>query len=315
MKPLVSVIIPVYNNAKTIDKCLASLFKQTLKALEIIVINDASTDNSLEILKRYEAKIILINNRKNYGPAEARNRGLAIAKGKYIGFVDADDYVEEDMYKIMSDAISSDIDLVCCSRYNIKKGIKKEIKNEEQTDNPKDFSRTSSYVWDKLFKKSIIDKYHLTFPTSYHYSEDFAFLMKYKYYARKMKILPIPLYNYLYDSDNSITNSHSRYILDIIAVLEDTINFFKREEQFTAYYDELLILSMQFYLRRIREFKRYHNFSLKRRFVWQFLNYFKKYFPDYKAKLNSYNTPKIKRYRSSYILMLLYIGKSEIRRK
>ena len=92
---LISIIVPVYNGEKYIDKCLKSLVNQTLKNIEIIVVNDGSNDKTQNIVEKYKkenSNIILINS-TNKGVAAARNKGLKIAKGNYIGFVDSDDYV------------------------------------------------------------------------------------------------------------------------------------------------------------------------------------------------------------------------------
>ncbi len=315
MKPIVSVIVPVYNGELTIKKCIDSILAQTLKEIEIIVINDNSTDSTLEILKSYKKKIVLINNEENIGPAGSRNKGLAKAKGKYIGFVDADDYISEKMYQTMLDSMSDDVDLVCCSRYNIKGKDIKPVINETKATDVKEFSKTSSYTWDKLYRKSIIDDNNIYFPERYSYAEDFCFLMKYKFYSKKMVILEEPLYYYKYDSFGSITNSYDEKIYDIIDALTDTVKFFQSKEAFEENYYELLLISAGFYVRRVKEFARFSNYKLKKEFVRRFLNYFKNYFPDYKRVVNTFGTDKNAFYRSSYSLMLMYIKYKEKRLK
>lgn len=308
MEPVVSVIIPVYNSEKTIEKCLKSILNQTLKNIEIIVINDCSKDNSLEILKKYKDKIIIIDNKKNLGPSASRNKGLKKATGQYIGFVDSDDYIDKNMYKRLVSKMSNDVDLVCCSRYNVMNEEIKEITNKYGKCKIKEFSKTSNYIWDKIFKKEIIDKYKIKFPENYSYAEDFAFLIKYKFYADGMVIcLKDPLYYYLYNSENSITNSYQKNLLNIIDVLEEIISFFKKNQQYEKYEHELLELSAGYYVRRLLEFKKYKNFKLQKEFVRRFLNYFKTNFKNYKSVINNYKTKKTKYIRSSYILMILYI--------
>ena len=95
-KPTVSVIIPVYNVEQYLSKCLDSVINQTFKNIEIICINDGSTDNSLKILNEYAMadKRIIVINQENSGVYAARNKGLQIANGKYISFVDSDDWIE-----------------------------------------------------------------------------------------------------------------------------------------------------------------------------------------------------------------------------
>ena len=313
MSKKVSVIVPVYNAEKTIEKCLDSLINQTLPNIEIIVINDCSKDNTLKILKKFVKKIKLINNEKNLGPAGARNKGLDIATGDYIGFVDADDWVDYNMYNLMTSKMNDEVDMVACSRYNVYKNKTNQIINYNKSTDAKDFSKTSNYNCDKLYKREIIEKYNLRMPEKYSYAEDFSFSIKYKYYANKMCILEEPLYYYRADSEGSITNSYKENLLDIINVLQDTVDFFKSEKKFKEYEKELLIISAGFYNRRIREFRKYNNKKLQRKFVYNFLNYFKKNFCNYKKVVNSFNE-KNKVYRSSYILMLIYIEFQGLRR-
>ena len=307
MNPLISVIVPVYNACNTLDKCINSLLNQTIMNLEIIVVNDGSSDNSLDIINKYKEKIVVINNEFSLGPSISRNKGLDIAKGKYIGFVDADDYVDLTMYEKMLSKMNEEIDLVICSRINVTKNNQKEVLNYNVTDNPKEFSKTTNYIWDKLFKKEIIDKYNLRFPTKYSYAEDFYFGIKYKYYSNKMYIIQKPLYYYSYDSEGSITNSHSNNLMDIIKVLDEILDFFRKEKVFEEYKSELLYLSAGYYVRRIREFSRYKNFKQQRKFVKYFLDYFERNFSNYKEVVNSYDSKNKKIYRSNYNLMLLYI--------
>ena len=113
----VSVIVPVYNVEKYLSRCLESLINQSLKDIEIICINDGSTDNSLQILKQfaYKDNRIKIINQTNSGQSVARNKGLAIASGKYIGFVDSDDWIDNDYYEKMFETIErTNSDFACC---------------------------------------------------------------------------------------------------------------------------------------------------------------------------------------------------------
>lgn len=103
---MLSVIVPVYNSAENLETCLLSLVNQTIKDIEIIVIDDASTDNSKEIIERFANKYKNVKayyNNKNLGAGRTRNIGLSLATGKYIGFVDSDDYVNSTMYEYMLD--------------------------------------------------------------------------------------------------------------------------------------------------------------------------------------------------------------------
>ena len=109
MQPKVSIIVPVYNSEKYIERCINSLRNQTLKDIQIILINDSSTDSTPELCRKAneeDDRIILIN-QENAGAGMARNSGLLVAGGEYIGFVDSDDYVEEDMFERKGNTTSS----------------------------------------------------------------------------------------------------------------------------------------------------------------------------------------------------------------
>ena len=113
----ISVVVPCYNVEKYVEKCIDSLIAQTYENIEIIVIDDKSTDNTYEILKdlykKYNKKFILLQNEKNGGLAYTRNVGIKIATGKYIGFIDSDDYVDKDYYNnLVEQMIQDDADLV-----------------------------------------------------------------------------------------------------------------------------------------------------------------------------------------------------------
>lgn len=127
----ISIIIPVYNAEKYIDKCIESLINQKFKNLEIIIVNDGSTDKSLEICRKYEridSRIIVIN-KDNGGVSSARNIGLEVASGEYIGFVDPDDWVEEDMYYNMYNTLkSTSADVVICNYYEENRRKTKEVR-------------------------------------------------------------------------------------------------------------------------------------------------------------------------------------------
>ena len=127
IKYSVSVIVPVYGVEKYIDKCLKSLVSQTLKDIEIIVVNDGSKDNSQKIIDDYAKKYKNIKSyiTENGGQGSARNYGLTKANRKYIGYVDSDDFVEPQMFeKLYKKAVDDDLDIVICGNYNVSEDYK-----------------------------------------------------------------------------------------------------------------------------------------------------------------------------------------------
>lgn len=115
-KGFISIIVPVYNSEKYLKKCIESIMNQTYKKIEIIIVNDGSTDNSINIieeLKKIDSRIVLIN-QTNAGVSSARNTGLDYAKGEYVTFVDSDDFIDEKLYEKMIENFEENVDIVCC---------------------------------------------------------------------------------------------------------------------------------------------------------------------------------------------------------
>ena len=160
-----SIIVPVYNSGEYISRCLDSLVNQTLDDIEIIVVNDGSTDNSLEILQEYVSEKVKIITQKNSGVAVARNTGLKNAKGKYIAYVDSDDWIELDMFeKMYNKAIENDFDIVMCDFWYID-SFKKwngiiTNRNDILTVNDKKKFMINMFpvIWNKIYKREKVGK-------------------------------------------------------------------------------------------------------------------------------------------------------------
>lgn len=169
----VSVIVPVYNAEKTLVQSLGNLVNQTLDNMEIILVNDCSKDNSLNILMDCEAqfsdKVILVNSDVNHGAGGARNIGLSYASGEYIGFMDSDDIVTTDMYeKLYKKAVEGDYDIVDCGYYNEELDNAIVHTSDELAGELNDYKRSEliasgGYFWSKIFKKSFLDSVNLQF--------------------------------------------------------------------------------------------------------------------------------------------------------
>jgi len=166
---LISIIIPIYNVEKYLKQCIDSIINQTYINLEIILVDDGSTDNCGKICDEYGLKDnrIKVIHKQNGGLSSARNAGLDIAKGEYIGFIDSDDYVEKDMYENMyNTALKTNTKLVICnwSVGNTGKWIKNKNfpkKNILTSNEALDFFYNDMYVWNKLYEKDIVQ--HLRF--------------------------------------------------------------------------------------------------------------------------------------------------------
>ena len=228
MDKLVSVIIPMYNAEKYIERCLQSLLNQTYKNIEIIVVNDGSVDKSplvVEDLAKNDGRIRLLS-KVNEGVSKARNYGMEKAEGEYIVFVDADDYVKEKYVENLYVAINSkeNVELAVSGYYFVYKDEKKVSVNENQTCKQKDtlfylFANGFFPCWGKMYKRKIICENHLKFDTNVAYAEDVLFLTD---YVLKMRGVMEVISNkdYYYDTTHeSATNStFSERKLEIIKV-------------------------------------------------------------------------------------------------
>lgn len=208
MEPILSVIIPVYNTEKYLVKCLDSVISQTLKNIEIICINDGSTDNSLAFLQQYNEidKRIRIIDKKNGGLSSARNIGIENAKGRYITFVDSDDFVELDTYeKAIEKFNKPEVDLVYFSTNIIIENNLSRMQDERYFEHKyKGFIKLSNDVmtkmdvcaWNKVYKLSIIRKYNILFPEGLWY-EDNPFFWSYGLLCDEAYFINDKFYNYL----------------------------------------------------------------------------------------------------------------------
>jgi len=163
--PKVSIIVPVYNSEKTLANTLSTLLNQTLQDIEIIIVNDAGTDSSVRIIQdavsQFPGKIVFIDSPVNGGPGGAKNLALDIAKGEYIGFVDSDDVVRNDMFELLyNKAISGNYDIVDAGFYDEKKDTAILYTSDDLTGNLNDTQRSKliasgGYLCTKIFRKSL----------------------------------------------------------------------------------------------------------------------------------------------------------------
>ena len=217
MENKISVIVPVYNTEDYLEKCIRSIMNQTYKNLEIITINDGSTDNSLSILeylKKEDDRIIIIN-QENMGVSKARNKGLDYATGEFIGFVDSDDFLEEDMYDIMIKHLieeNADLCRIKAFIYNREGGIE-EISNDRKIytyNNELEImnvylqNELKIAVWDKLFRKSAVE--NIRFDSSL-FNEDAAYVWEACLNSRKVVMDTKQLYHHIKRSNNSLTSA------------------------------------------------------------------------------------------------------------
>lgn len=228
MEDLITIIIPIYQVEKYLRKCLDSVLNQTYKNLEIILIDDGSKDNSSQICEEYKKKDtrIKVIHKNNEGTAEARNDGLKIATGKYIGFVDSDDYIKSDMYQILHEnMIKTNADISICNMIQVKENSNIDsIENITNKQNLIQYNKEEalkllieneiikSYPWDKLFKKEILEG--IQFPKGKK-MEDLAIMYKILEKATNIVYTDKIEYYYLQRSNSTLGNINLKLTEDL----------------------------------------------------------------------------------------------------
>lgn len=224
----VSIVIPVYNVEKYLEQCLENIINQTYKNIEIILVNDGSTDNSEDICKKYlyDNRVKIIN-KKNGGLSEARNYGIKSATGEYIAFVDSDDVISKDFIEVMiEEIVKSNADMVCCRYKRFKnlaeineESIKRDIINVE----PREFLKKVLYqndqtlylvtAWGKLYKRNIFD--NIQYPVGKLF-EDLAIIVDVVRQTKKIVCIDKTMYFYRITNDSITNQKFSIRKMDII---------------------------------------------------------------------------------------------------
>ncbi|GAB6059390.1 glycosyltransferase [Desulfonatronum parangueonense] len=218
-----SVIVPVYNSSEYIEKCLSSLLCQSIRNYEIIIVNDGSTDNSLVIIEQIihnKSNIKLVNcSRASGSPGIARNLGIISAVGKYIGFVDSDDWIESCMYeKLCNKALEKDFDIVSAGAFFLEtqKGLSEQKsisfpEINESTSNNLDLFKSNylSNIWNRIYKRALIKDYGIYFPHIY-LAEDFCFSIVAYSFAKNTTGLKQAFYHWRFNRPESTTDIRRR---------------------------------------------------------------------------------------------------------
>ena len=238
-KPIISVIVPVYNVEKYLPQCLDSILCQTFSNIEIICVNDGSTDKSRKILEEYKKKDsrIRIVDKKNGGLSSARNAGMEVAQGEFFSYIDSDDWVTPDMLEKLYDNITtfnSDISICAVHQFD-------ETKQKIDDSNPyytlgyfdKSFDNTTfSYkdvkpfimdvcvmAWNKLYRRSLIEECNAKYPDGFIF-EDGPFFFSIFFKTKRVSIVREFLYYYRINRKNSIIQKAGKKFLNVIDVVE-----------------------------------------------------------------------------------------------
>lgn len=236
----ISVIIPVYNTGKYLKRCLESIINQNFEEMEIIIVNDCSTDNSLEIINYYmkqDNRIILINKEKNEGISVVRNSAIKIAKGKYIFQIDSDDWVEQNYFRDMYDkAIEEKADIVISDFYKdfdndqifYMKDQEEYIERNIEVLKKIFLFKAYPSVWNKLIRTKLYKENNTFYPEKISMGEDLCVSSKLIYFSKKIVKNNKAYYHYVQNPKSAVRgkNINLNKVKDIYFVLKDLEKFF-----------------------------------------------------------------------------------------
>lgn len=254
VSPLISIIIPVYNVSKYIERCARSLFSQSLKEMEFIFVDDCTPDNSIQILENVleafpirKKQVRIIHHQKNLGLTSARNTGLACASGKYVAHCDSDDWVDSNMYEEMvrmAEQNQSDI-VYCDIMMHYKGNVTEWYKSAHCSLNKIETMRNYiASVWtsvvNMVVKKDLYDMHSLESPRHISYCEDYWLSVRLFHFADRIHKLQKPFYHYDRTNETSILHKLNRKSEqeERTANLE-TISFFQKEGVLYLYEKQL----------------------------------------------------------------------------
>lgn len=231
---VVTIILPVYNAEKYLDRCIESLLNQAYKNLEILLIDDGSTDHSAEICRRYSQKDARIQyiRQSNKGVSAARNLGLENSSGEFVAFVDADDMLRPNAIEAMMAATHENTDLVIGSYERFRCGTGQHVVNSSREFSHKDIrdefaelDKLIDFPWGKLFRRSVISDNNLTFDKNIPYGEDHIFNIAFCCCARSVNVIGDVVYRYRLGGMASSVKYHPNMHQFSYAMLEAYENF------------------------------------------------------------------------------------------
>lgn len=316
----VSIIVPIYNSELYISECINSILNQTYKDIEIILVNDGSTDNSLNICKKYKDNRIVIINKDNSGVSDSRNMGIEHSTGNYISFVDSDDIIDTHYIEYLVKGIEK-------TKFNITTRVSFENNNIPSIDNSKYISKILNEnelilidememlnaPWGKLFNKEIIINNNIRFEKNISLGEDLLFNLEYLKYINAACIVENKLYYYRHSDNNTLgfkyRDNMEQIQLNLLNKYQQTFVNYKRD--YPKIYNEKTLNTLNNIIKN--EFRNNKiNFFTKIKKVKSFLN--KKEIKKLIFESQICNN-KLKYYILKYRLMIIYYFVLKIKRR
>ena len=227
---MISVIVPVHNAAELLPRCVESILRQSYRALEIILINDGSTDGSGEVCDRYKQddERVQVIHQENAGVSAARNAGLDAARGEWIGFVDADDWIEPEMFeKLRGAVLENKKNVAVCRHADYRSGIR--ISKKRCLKAPGVLSQETAlwhllsyryyegYLWNKLYNRSLIQKCKMRLDEDIHFCEDALFNIQLFQHTDGISYLPDILYHHCINKGSAMVSYNHKRMTELEA--------------------------------------------------------------------------------------------------
>ena len=330
MRDLISVIVPVYNVERYLKRCIESIINQTYKDLEIILVDDGSTDSSGNICDKYKKidKRINVIHKENGGLSDARNEGLKVVTGTYIAFVDSDDYVDEQFLEKLYLAVKENNSDISICKY--KKTIKLDERNTEEIQTNKYsiynteealkelllFKKIENYVWNKLYKRELFFK--LFFKVGKK-MEDIGIM--YKIFEKASKIVSIDYIGYFYVQREGSTMGqvNPQLILDTREMVNERFDYINKK--FPQLVDEANINRLVFIKYYFEDIGK-NNIKkiMKEKKLKEEYKFYKKNYLKYKREVNKTTNSKVRKldfyllYISKNLLVNLYCIKTKLKK-
>lgn len=318
----ISVLIPAYNAEKYIEKCLKSIMEQSLKNIEIIVVNDGSIDRTLEILEKLKSEDnrIKIITQKNQGVSSARNTALTYAKGEYILWMDADDWIENGLEEVYTKAKQEKADIITMDYWREEKGKKIYIKDKIKENNIEYIDeiflgRSAGYLWNKLIKNSIYKLNNISFSKEIYCGEDRVILPKLLYFSKKIIKIEKAYYHYIFNSESLSKKIYkneeifTKVLPDYIKQIEELEKYFFNQEEINI--SKLKVINGLWYFTKCNAFSK-PKFILRKennKIIKYFLDGVKKTEVD-----NIFSDARIvlllkilKKFNSKYMLAIIFL--------
>ena len=310
----VSVIVPVYNIEEYIERNLLSIKNQDFDDFECLIIDDGSKDKSIEIAQKIikDDNRFFIYHKENGGLSDARNYGLQYVNSEYVMFIDGDDFVEKDFISTAYNYVKeNDFDIVAFdyNQYYLKDNRKEIIhipfennKRYSLKDNKEILCYIGNSAWNKIYKTKLFKDNNITYPKGY-IQEDLGTTPKLLFFAKSIGFINKPLYNYLIDRPNNISQERNERIYHIFDMCDSFINFYKENNIFEEYYEELKYLTIINVVWSLKKLPYYRDKTFVNKFVDDAFKYLKDNFSDFpKSKYSLYTNKEDKIYLNKYLL-------------